>query len=215
MDNKKTYIKFRCDMDDIDNPNSLVYMLYNGKTDIIGVMGVEKMNKYGEQIKTHLHFHFETEEKVETIRKRFVRANEKKKNYSLKMETDVVDLDRFYRYPLKQYDPAEFKYLYKFTLPENFDMKLQQLLAYEEWNKGKEILTKHAVKRDSRLSVYERILEKLDTEGVKFDNLQDIKYYIFDYYMDNKLPLQKQKMLDMVNGVAAFHGVISKYDFFN
>lgn len=216
MDNMN-YIKFRCDLDEDEPPYPVVYRLFKERL-AVGIMGVETMNAYGEIIKRHLHYHFITNEKIETIRKRYVRSygDDARPNYSLKLETDVKDPDRFFRYPLKQYIPDKFLYSFRdrIDIPEGFDVVLQNKLAYEEWNKGKQILTAKAVKNDSRLTVYERIIDKIEKEQKVFCDVNDIKFYILDYFMEEKLPPNKQKIVDMANGIAIAKKIISREEFF-
>lgn len=219
MEDNKHYIKFRCDLEEDEPVYPVIYRLFKDKLPT-GVLGVETKNAYGETIKRHLHFHFSTEEKPETIRKRFIRTyggEDKKPNYSLKNENDVKDTHRFHRYVLKQYEPDKFRYQYgdKIPVPTGFDLVMENRLAYEEWLKGTQILTKNAVKRDSRLTTYEKIIEELETNDVQFQSVREIQYYILDYYMTHKIPPQKSKILDMANGIAIMKHIISYDDFFS
>lgn len=218
MDNMK-YAKFRFDFtDDTQHPYQILnYMGF--KTYPSGILGVESQNAQGALIKRHLHFHFITDENVESIRRRFSRnyPDFKKRGrgwYSLTEEKDVRDVNHFFRYCVKQQEPITFKYEFsRIPLPEDFDLKLQNLLAYEEWSKGKEIMTKKAKENLSRLSVYEKILDIIQKTSPNLFALRDIKLYVLDYFLENNIPPNKNKIIDIANGVAITLGVISKEQF--
>lgn len=218
MDNMK-YVKFRFDFtDDTTHPYQILNQLF-GSTYPVGVLGVETQNAQGALIKRHLHYHFVTDEKVETIRKRFSRNYPQFKErgrgfYSLTEETDVRDVNHFFRYCVKQQEPITFKYEYtRIPIPEDFDLKMQNILAYEEWSKGKEIMTKKAKESLSRLSVYEKILDIIQKTSPEIFTLRDAKLYVLDYFLENNLPPNKNKIIDIANGVAITQGIISKEQF--
>ena len=90
-----SHIKFRYDFEDeSQHPYSVLYRMF--KEFPTGILGIETYNKYGEIIKKHMHYHFVTDEKIESIRRRFTRsfAADKKPAYSLKEEKDIVMVGR-------------------------------------------------------------------------------------------------------------------------
>lgn len=224
---KVRYVKFRYDFTDMEMSDvtishvmEVIYRLLSPKGDgsvYSGVVGVENKNRYGEVIKTHMHYSFMTTEKPESIRRRFMRTKSKKvESYSLAEETDVVDFNRFFRYALKQYDPSTFEYKYysRIPLPPNFDLMLQQHFAYDEWERGTQILSKARVKRDSRASVYERIIDQVAESGVIFLDLRQVQDYVLDYFLDNNLPPDRNKIMNMADGLAIRSHIIDRDDYF-
>lgn len=222
MDNSLNYIKFRYDfLNDDEHPYTILAMLFDSPAKYpFGVMGVETCNARGVNTKRHLHFNFATEEKPESLRKRFMRhygEDAKKRGrgwYSLVHERDVRDFNHFFRYPIKQIEPISFDYKYgRVPLPPDFDILQQNILAYEEWAKGKDILTKNEIKRDSRLSTYEKILDIVQSDSPDLNSLQDCKLYVLRYFMENNIPPNKLKVCDIANGVALTLRLITYEEF--
>lgn len=220
MDSTMNYVKFRYDFrDDDEHPYQILPMLFNGNPNPPGIMGIETQNARGTTIKRHLHYHFMTNENVETIRKRFTRAYPDRQKrgrgwYSLEHEKDVKDIEHFFRYPIKQIEPCNFDYKWdRIPIPEGFDIKYQNALAYEEWAKGKEILTKKENQRDSRLSVYEKILDIIQNTSPNLFSLRDCKIWTLEYFIENEIPPNKNKISDIANGIALKLKLISKEEF--
>lgn len=210
------FLKFRYDLAENETVLPVIYRLVKDGNKIpSGILGIEDKNKYGELIKKHLHFHFMSEEKIETIRKRFNRSSdpEKKDSYSLCLEKDVKDQNKFFRYPLKQYENIDNFNNNNILIPSGFDIKIQHLLANEEWNKGKEILSRQRVKSDSRQTTYEKIIELIDNENIKFSSIKEIEIYILEYYLKNNIPPKKAMIFDMSDGIAIKQNIISVYDY--
>lgn len=209
------YIKFRYDFqNETQHPYAVLYRMF--KVFPVGILGMETFNKYGETIKRHMHLHFVTDEKIETLRKRFIRSGKKEEKdiYSLKEEKDVVDINRFYRYPLKQIE-NQFEYQFdKIPLPPDFDLELQRHLANEEWEKGKQILSKQRVKADSRQTTYEKIIELVEENSPDFANLLAVKNYVLDYYLDNNIPPDHGKINNIADGIALIRKVITRDEYF-
>ncbi len=73
--------------------------------------GIEYRGKTGQFVNNHIHFHFESNSKRDTIAKQFVRKmmedmndfRKKSSAYYLKAQSEV-DYDKHYMYPLKEYD---------------------------------------------------------------------------------------------------------------
>lgn len=213
------YIKFRFDLLENEEPYQILNMLCGGKPYYPGILGVEDHNKLGEQIKKHLHYHFTSDVESGTLRRRLERTYPLFKTrgkgwYSLGQEKDVKDDNDFYRYCLKQYNPENFVYKFdRVPIPQGFELMTQQLLAHEQYEKGKEILTKKRDKDCSRLSVYERIIDKVTLDSPNLKTLTEIKLYILDYFTENSLPPNRLKICDMASGIALLLGVISREEF--
>jgi len=214
------WIKFRFDLQENEHPYQLLNMLCGTAQYYPGVLGVENYNKYGEQIKKHLHYHFMSPVESGTLRRRLERTYPEFKTrgkgwYSLKQEKEIKDTDDFFRYCIKQYETNNFVYEFsRVPIPENFNLSVQQLMAHEQYQKGKEILGKKKDKDNTRLSVYERISDKVTTDSPNLKTLYEVKMYILDYFMAEELPPNKQKICDMAMGISLKLKIISKEEFF-
>lgn len=217
-DKKLHYVKFRFDLLEGDIPLQIICQCIGQYYP--GVLGVEEHNKYGEIIKKHLHYHFVSDICAGSLRRRMERNYPKweerkgSKYYSLVDEKDVKDKDHFFRYCVKQCELINFKYEFdRIPLPENFDLKTQQLIAHEQYNIGKEIMNKKREKRDGNLSVYERIMDKMTKDKPELFLLQDVKVYVLDYFLENDIPPNRMKICDIANGLAIKLGLITRAEF--
>jgi len=217
---KDFYCKFRFDLLEDEHPYQVISLIIDGAKYYPGVLGVETHNKYGEVIKKHIHYHFVADVCAGTLRKRLERNypkfQERKGSsyYSLSDEKDVKDTDHFFRYCIKQYEPIEFKYEFdRIPIPPNFDMTTQQLVAHEQYNIGKEIICKKREKRDTNLSVYEKIIDKVTNDSPDLKTLTEIKLYVLDYFIENSLPPNKLKICDIASGIAILLRVITREEF--
>lgn len=116
-------------------------------------VGIEKYDKFARPTNTHVHIHMICKESGGALRKRLVRhfeaSDEKRKGvslYSLKEEDDIKDINRFLRYPFKQYKHDESstdmyqQLASRCKLPCNFDKLLEAEMAYDEWSKNVEFV---------------------------------------------------------------------------
>jgi len=226
-------VKFRYDfLNDEEHPYQIMNALF-GPQYPCGVLGVESNNACGAVIKRHFHFHFclPADDDKESVRKRFIRnykllhpelvsypPNSKEGTitrgrgwYSLKVETDVEDNDRFFRYCVKQIPPEKFNYEFtRIPLPAGLDLKFQNILAYEEWSKGREILTKKAIKDGCRMSTYEKILDIIQKTSPVLNSVRDCRRFVLAYYKENAIPPNRGKIYDIADGIALLQGVIDE-----
>lgn len=227
------FMKLRFDFDpEVDNPYEILAIIFNAEQpDFIfplGVIGIENMNKYGDVIKTHLHYNFQTTEKPDTIRKRIMRAFKRPKGwYSLAQETDVLDMDRFFRYPTKQYEEYVFPKFQtelngvritlprsRFPLPADFDMVLQNKLAYEEWVQKRDFLRASRDKQHGKKSTFEKIMEEINAKNTTFTGEYEIYMYLLDYYEAHNLVVERFKIRNMIDTIALRTGLIDRRVFF-
>lgn len=174
------------------------------------VMGVESLNKLGEPAKFHFHIHFTSDAKIGAIRKNLQRyfssVEEGRKGndlYSLQQEKDVKDIDRFFRYPLKQISD-KITQRQKDRVDWNLDLatdeleyiELQRKLAYEEWNKE---CQRNRMKMDKVLdkeSTFDKLCKYLEDKETQ--DVECIIKHILEFYKENGLSMN----LNTIRGYA-------------
>lgn len=194
-----------------------------------GTWNIEERNKMGDACKPHLHFHFagrfdditSAERFATNARKRFQRAEgyvHTPRCYSFKHQTDVRDVEAFFRYPLKMIDPRCKLSLnvfnpevFKSFLPE-YDLKFQCALAREELAKAGEIMNKNRDKSLSRQTTYERMIDACTAE--QFANRREIFRWVLSYLDSEGIPPDGYKIKSYVNGLALRKGIISPDEFY-
>lgn len=165
-------------------------------------LGIEYFKSGMEDAKHHVHIHFVSRTKKDTIVKSLKRASAKEdldlfhsnRCYSLGVEVNVNE-DKFFRYPLKQQKGDT----YKFVLYGNFITKdrLVQLRdeAYAVWITACEIQNKKKEKKEDSDQLSDRLFCYLD----KIDNLDTdlkIKVGIQTFYIEEeKKPFNKATAL--------------------
>lgn len=139
-------------------------------------IGIEALNKCGEPTAKHLHINFSMADKIGNIRRRIQRffksVEEKRKGndlYSCVEEKDVIDRDRFLRYPFKQCNtanwPRENKLLKDWNkLPDDFDYASQSQAAYEEWVRNVDYHIEARMRRDAKVATRNELVDYLDSQ---------------------------------------------------
>lgn len=160
------------------------------------VIGFEKLNNLGEFTHPHIHFHFSTDKNIGAIRKGLTRywkdsgeTRIRAALYSLKQEDDVKDLTAFYRYPLKQLN-KEFHNFNKY--PVDFDLKLQTVLANEQYNQVVEIARAKALSDSNKQSTFDKLLIYLDE--LKPNSKETVLSLTLKYYKREKLSMNISTM---------------------
>lgn len=192
-----------------------------------GIVGVENHNKYGEEIKKHIHYHFmypaderDTKKFIEKIRKQIQRENasmdspRSKGYYSLTMP-DVEDLERWLRYPLKQCET--FKNVLRndrIPLPPDFDLELQWKLSSEEYQRSKMFLSSRRESADRRQTTYQKILASIEEAKLIFSNSKEIFKYILQYYRDEELPVERYKVQSIVDSISLKQGIMTEDEYY-
>lgn len=192
------YVKFRYTLEE-GFPKHLIPQLIKDFIEIITpvflVVGYETKNKVGEQTHPHLHLHFTTDKKVETIRKALTRkwksegeTRTRAALYSLKYEEDVNDVDFFFRYPLKQgnndYD--------KFNIyPDGFDKDVQIKCAIEYYNTSVTINRQKMEKELNKTSTYDKLEEYLNNiaSDLPYINSSNVIKLAVEFYIENKMAI--------------------------
>lgn len=153
-------------------------------------LGYEVLDKMGEETHPHIHIHFTTDVALGTIRKQLQRIFTgaladhcvgRKGNtlYSLSEYSDVRDIERFLRYPLKQMGKGRHRYVKALCVfPAALDLSLLEKCANDEW---------------SRLIDINR--KKLDSQLKKSKTKDDLFVYLEGIFSDLKEPLGKKELL--------------------
>lgn len=140
------------------------------------VYGVEHLNKFGEPTKIHAHIHFTSESKIESIRKslqRWFKDDEEVRKgtelYSLVEEKDVIEVERFFRYPLKQVNfhitDENNTDRFGYFIGDECNIEQMRLLAHEEWKKGVEVHLKNRERLCSKDTTYDKLAKYLNEKN--------------------------------------------------
>lgn len=171
-------------------------------------IGIEALNKCGEPTAKHLHVNFSVADKIGNIRRRiqrFFRSIEEKRKgndlYSCVEEKDVIDRDRFLRYPFKQCNtanwPRENNLLKDWNkFPDDFDYATQSQAAYEEWVRNVDYHIEARVKRDAKLATRDELydyLVKLPDEARATEHAMLVS--ILHYYSDGEFKSANQQTI--------------------
>lgn len=203
------YYKFRYtfedEMDEREKKATIDLLIRWLKRFIIGgkfTLGVEHFKSGMEQAKPHIHIHFVSRTKKDTIVKHLKRQSKKddldifhtNRCYALGVEVNVNE-DKFFRYPLKQQKGETYK---KILFGEYFTKERIQTLrdeAYAVWITSCEIQNKKREKKEDMDCLSERLYFYLD----KLDNLDTdlkIKIGIQKFYIEEeKKPFNKATAL--------------------
>jgi len=223
----ETYVAFRYDFSETEQDRHFCSVIAATVGYHPGIVGVENHNKYGEEIKKHLHYHFvypadekETKKFVERIRKQIQRANSDSDNprgkgyYSLTTPS-VEDPERWFRYPMKQCETfADVLQNPRILNPPEFDVMVQWKLANEEYARDKEFLSRRREVADKRQTTYQKILDAIKESKIVFSDIRSIFNYILKYYRDEQLPLERHKIRSFVDSIAVQYNLISEEEYY-
>lgn len=177
---------------------------------------VEILDKLGNYTRPHLHLHFVSTKKDDTIRtslKReyFAQNDEILKGnnlYSMKFET-FIDDDRFYRYPLKQLETLDTPL--NLTPPrQGLDVLRQVALA--QWKLGCEINQSKKTKQEPSPDLYQRMcckIEKPEKPTTKYS----VALGMLEFYLNENRPINNQTIQGYIKTYCLQNGIISKEDF--
>lgn len=229
-----TAVAFRYDLPD-DEPETrpfvITYALFD--SNFPGVWGVENHNKYGEQIKTHIHYHFyypgdekEAEKFIARIRKRIQRANpERKKGYYAFKIINVKEKTDWLRYPLKQYETLAAAKKHQdpnMSSPDDFDIGLQWNLAHEEYERDKVFLSKSREKKDRRQTTYELIMAYMESQNWTYDNKKsaqvakkELFHLLLAYHEQEGMPVERNKLKSYMDSLCLRYGIITKEQYYD
>jgi len=225
----KYYFGFRYDFYADETASDVIRVIYDTAAQysgsygfsIKGILGEEHRNRYGDEIKRHLHFHFEfssgilfnfREKVIYRIKKEF-KHGRGRGWYSMIPNYDIRDMDRFYRYPLKQYE-VRYDPTYDIQVPEEFDVQTQRIVANDEWERTKEIMCAKRDKNNSKDTTYERILALYHESGVKLPTRKAAFVFVMDFFEKEGFPPDRLKIRSILDGLCLKTGLLSMDDFY-
>lgn len=147
-------------------------------------MGIEHYTKGMVTTKPHVHIHFLSRHKSDTIRKHLARYFDMiGRVQSCKAEV-LVSEDKFFRYPLKQQKGDTFKYFKCFGFESEKQTEMVNV-AYECWKQAAEIAVGKLEKKIERSSK-DRLFDYLDS--LHFDSVSEKQICIaaYQYYVENE-----------------------------
>lgn len=225
-----TPIQFRYDFEDTDSVQQPLQVISTFLQEYHpGVLGVENHNKYGEVIKTHLHYNFlypgnevDARKFCEKVRRRILRyyadrdVVRNRGFYSIVAKTDIDDLHRWLRYPLKQVASAsDIITNIRIKVPDGFDLLVEWQCASEEYARDKEFLSRRREKKDRGQTTFQKILELIQEESKVFVNVRCIFNFVVNYYIDNEIPLERHKIRSIVDSISVMQRLLSYDDYYS
>jgi hypothetical protein len=156
------------------------------------VGGYEIKGKTGDYVKPHLHLHFTSNQCKDTIvksvKRYFVDKHDIKlignQMYYIKIVPFIDNLEKFMRYPLKQY--TDDKELIN-SVSRGFndeDLKKMRTQAYAVWLTGCEVQNAKQDRRDEKDTLWDRLEQKLLKSETK--NYMEL---IIQFYMEENRPI--------------------------
>jgi len=231
-------VQFRYDLLDGQGAFDAIAYLFNEKenSDIAkmmpigkffpGIMGYEHMNAYGEEVKRHMHYNFivptDDVELVETwfsrCRKRLTREpdNQTRKGfYSLVIKRDVEDYQKWFRYPLKQYENfKDWKQHPFIPLPDDFEPERQWELAHEQWVHNRDFLSIRRKAEDKRQTTMVKLITLIETEKLTFKTDMEIFKFVIKYHKDNDHPCERFKIRGYVDTIALMTNLMTDEEYY-
>lgn len=184
--------------------------------------GIEFLNSKGQPTWAHLHIHFSSKTKKDTIWKQIKRkwADDGfgnivgNKQYSFKVET-YVNEEKFFRYPLKQGLQKSWKAPNGRTTARQFGFTDQELeLMYEKAHDcyliSQEVSNAKQDRKDEADSLYDRLLEAYK-KNPKNDEVE-ILAMIFQFYQDEKRSININTCKGYVNNIMLDAKLITPLD---
>lgn len=181
------------------------------------VFGFEEKDKCGKPTHPHYHCHFSIDidkfpkVNIGSLRKKIQRflkdcQDVRKGNavYSLTLENDVLEPERFFRYPLKQGGRVFVNWE---KLPEGFDLELQTVLASEEYHR---MVQENLKKLDKLLqpNTKDKLFEYLDELKITPQTPKvKILEFIINYYAQEEKSLNKQTAMGYLNTALIKYGI--------
>ena len=165
---------------------------------------VEVLDKFGNFTRPHLHLHFASSHKKDTILtciKRLYKAinDEVMKGvgvYALIIETHINE-ERFFKYPLKQLHEAGLRN--NMTNPTNYPADVFETMrhtAHDQWKFGCEVNNTKSARHEAVLTRYERMCEYLVKSTPECPNqpttLTEVIKGICHFYIKENAPLNMQ-----------------------
>lgn len=190
------------------------------------VFGVEQYNKLGEPTKRHIHIHFTSEKDISTIRRWLTRywkdemedQRTRAALYSLVEENDVKDIERFFRYPLKQRSvpiPENHRSLiHQINVvelcPVHINGEKHRLLAHEEWKNLVDVYKKKQETNLSKDSTYDKYCKWVSKNNIQLSSYQNVRDSLIQFYIENDMAINVNTIAGYVVTYGIKHGLIDK-----
>ncbi len=156
------------------------------------VGGYEIKGKTGDYVKPHIHLHFSSTQCKDTIvksvKRYFVDQHDIKlignKMYYIKIVPFIDNLEKFMRYPLKQYTDDKELINSVSRGYNDEDLKKMRAAAYAVWLTGCEVQNAKQDRRDEKDTLWDRLEQKLLKSETK--NYMEL---IVQFYMEENRPI--------------------------
>lgn len=154
--------------------------------------GIEYRGKTGQFVNNHIHFHFESNGKRDSIAKQFVRKmildmndfRKKSSAYYLKAQSEI-DYEKHYKYPLKENDwkiTKKYNFCKGFTQEEleilNIKAHSQRLIQYE--------VNEHKQTKKEDVGFVEKFISYLDNVKNQPKTHEDVFVALTEFYVDHQ-----------------------------
>lgn len=180
--------------------------------------GLEFKNELGEFTYPHCHIAFQTLGDKGNIRRQLQRWYKKtfqeplvgNKMYALSFCTNI-DEERFFRYPLKQYDqlcPKIHKANPSFSLIE---LERMRAIANASWKIGREVANKKKANREPNDTLFARITHSLDK--LKELDRQVVTLAILEFYIKENRAINNTTIVGYSRLYLLKKGLIDKSDY--
>ena len=181
------------------------------------VLGIEKLNKFGEITKKHYHFNFYSDDSKETLRKSIVRKSDEleyklkgNKMYCLQSFPEPDDYFRWFRYCMKE------KYSKKFTryTQEEGAPSLDELEMMAKDERKQTVLANKKVreKQLDKRTYFDKIKKHLEKMDLKTEH--DIYIEITKYYVKDGKPVNSQTIQGYTNNYMIMKNLMTYEEFY-
>lgn len=183
--------------------------------------GLEFLGKDGQEVKQHLHIHFQSLVKRDTIAKQIVRVlmedtgdtRKKSHAYYLKAESEI-NVDKFYQYPLKENlltDTDKYNWTSGFTKEEVAELNIK---AHAIRQVSYEVNQNKTSKRED-ISFIEKLFFYIQADGNDPKNHKEVFLRIYDFYIEQDKPLDKRLMSNQAYLYLGKKKIITGEEFYN
>ena len=184
--------------------------------------GIEYKDKFGNRTWAHLHIHFSSKTKKDTIVKQLKRKFKEEfsedlignKKYCLSIET-YINEEKFYRYPLKQ--GLNLKFVDKHRNEElrqfgftNDELNLMYEKANDCWMIGQEVANKKQEHKEDSDTLYDRLLTNYKKNPKTLEI--EILAQIFEFYQIEKRSININTCKGYVYNIMLDAGLITSIE---
>lgn len=216
-DNLVCYYKYRYTFasettksDQITKANQIVAELRKYMVEDKYTMGIEYYTKGMAATKPHMHVHFLSKTARATIREQLRTKFDiiGRNVQSIKPEV-LVDVEKFWRYPLKQQKGESKQYSRTIGFTDE-EIKHMIDVAYSCWKQAAEVAIAKQIKKEER-SGKERLFAYLDTKTLS--TLRECRIESYKYYAGYEESFSANTIIGYATVYALTKGIISYEDF--